>query len=147
MDIAVETIGAVPVLGILEEVAAAAIGEAIGRLMPELMAAAGDRAAGPPLARWHAWQDDRGTMELAVPVRGGAKGSGRVEKGTLPGGRAVVATHVGPYTGLADAWRRVREWIREKGLEGRDAPWEVYLSDCREVPAERLQTRIVWPVR
>jgi AraC family transcriptional regulator len=147
MDIGIDRIERQRVLGIREEVALAGIGEAIGRLLPEVLACAADRVSGPPLVRYHAWRDDRGTLEVAVRVRMGTEGRGRVVASTLPGGRAVVAVHVGPYSGLKETWAEVHAFMKEQGVEGREAPWEVYLSDCNEVPPERLLTRIVWPIR
>ena len=147
MKFSIETIPAQPVLGIRTQTTLAQIGDDIGRVMPELAGHAGERMAGPPLARWHTWDGNSGEMEVAVPVREAAETSGNIEASELPGGRAAVAIHVGPYEELKVTWEALKSWMTEQGLEGTAAPWEQYISDPGTTPAEELQTRIVWPVK
>ena len=142
----IQTLSARPVLGVRASVRQAEIGDVIGRLLPALLAVAGPHVAGPPLARWHAWEGDRGDMELAVPVSTPQAPSGTAAPGELPGGRAAVLEHVGSYDGLAAAWERMRVWLEAEGHQGAGAPWEEYVSDCGVTPAEQLVTRIVWPL-
>ncbi len=145
MEIKIENIEPQPIVGIRESVTMSVIGNRIGELAPKVMAQAGEKAAGPLIARYHTWDGDGGEMEVAVPVSGEV-GDGRAVACTLPGGRAVVATHFGPYEGLKSAWEAVGAWMKEQGLEGSAAPWELYMSDPSQVPPEKLETRIVWPV-
>ncbi|MHC4547912.1 MAG: GyrI-like domain-containing protein [Planctomycetota bacterium] len=146
MNFTVETLEPQAVLGIRVQVKMSEIGDKIGELMPELSAFAGSRIAGPPLARWHKWEDDEGEMEVAVPVTEMAEGQGRIEASELPGGPAAVAIHIGPYDGLKATWTALAAWMKEQGHEGSAAPWEQYVSDCYETPAHQLETRIVWPI-
>ena len=115
--------------------------------MPELGAYVGDRMAGAPLARYHTWEDDAGEMEVAIPVKEPVEGTDRIQASELPAGRAAVAMHIGPYDNLKETWTALGTWIEEQGLEPAAAPWEQYLSDCGDTPADQLQTRIVWPIR
>lgn len=103
MECSIQTLKPQPVLGIRTQTTLAEIGEHIARIMPELGPAAADLAAEPVLARWHGWENEAGVMEVALPVSKPAPSSGRIEASELPGGRAVVATHVGPYAELKDA--------------------------------------------
>jgi effector-binding domain-containing protein len=142
----VETLVEKPVLGIRTRLKATEIGERIGELIPEVMKAAGADAAGPMIARWHDWTGDGGEMELAVPVRAPVQGRGRARPSSLPGGKALVLTHVGSYEKLRDSWGEMHRLIKEEGHVGRAAPWEEYVDDCHKVPVEKLRTRIVWPI-
>lgn len=146
MSFTIENIPSQPVVGIRSMTKMEEIGDRIGELMPELMAHVGDRMAGPPIARWHTWEDDAGEMEVAVPVREPMEGTDRIQPSELPAGRAAVAMHVGPYDTLKDTWNAFGQWMKEQGLEPTGAPWEQYLSDCSVTPADQLQTRIVWPI-
>ncbi|MEE8105670.1 MAG: GyrI-like domain-containing protein [Planctomycetota bacterium] len=146
MECSIETLTPQPALGIKTQTTIAEIGEKLGQIMAELGPAAGDLATGPVLARWHEWETDRGLMEVALPVSEPAPGSGRIEASELPGGRAVVATHVGPYATLKDSWIAVTAWMKEQGLEGTAAPWEQYLDDPCTTAPESLRTLIVWPI-
>jgi len=72
--------------------------------------------------------------------------SGRAQASELPGGQAVVARYIGPYDGLAEAWKQVNAWMAEHGVNGGAATWEHYVSDPSVTPPEKLETRIVWPI-
>ena len=146
MEIKIESIEPQPIVGIRESVTMAVIGNKIGELAPQVFAQAGEKAAGPLIARYHTWDGAGGEMEVAVPVSGEVEGDGPATASTLPGGRAVVATHFGPYEGLKSAWEHVGAWMKEQGLEGSAPPWECYMNDPSKVPPEKLETRIVWPV-
>ena len=148
MDATIETLEAVPVMGITEHVKMAEIGLRIGALMPEIMAVAGPAMAGPVVARYRSFDAETGEsdMELAVPVRSAMEAQGRVTPAELPAARAAVIWHVGPYDTLVATWEALGAWMAKEGLTARDAPWEEYHSDCSVTPPEELRTRIVWPV-
>lgn len=146
MDASIETIEARPVLGIRKQTTMATIGDDIGALMGELAAHVGDGMAGPPLARYHTWEGEGGEFEVAVPTRGPQPGTDRIRPSELPGGRAVVTVHAGPYEKLAGTWKALKAWMEEQGLEPGGAPWEEYLDDCSVTPPADLRTRIVWPL-
>ena len=81
-----------------------------------------------------------------MPVQTPMDAKGNIEAGALPGGKAAVVTHVGAYDGLADTWEAFKGWMAEQQMESRDNPWEQYIDDCTVTPAEKLRTRIVWPI-
>ena len=147
MNFTIENISSRPIVGIRAQTTMEEIGDNIRKLMPELGAFVGDRIAGPPLARWHSWEDNAGEMEVAVPVREPMEGTDRIRPSELPAGRAAVAMHIGPFDTVADTWNAFGAWMNEQGLERVASPWEEYLSDPRETPPEELQTRIVWPIK
>jgi AraC family transcriptional regulator len=147
MNYTIEDISSQPVVGIREFTRMAEIGDKMSALMPELVAFVGDRMAGPPLARWHTWEDNAGEMEVAIPVREPMAGTDRIQASELPAGRAAVAMHIGPYDGLKHTWNKFGAWMKEQNLEAAGAPWEHYLNDPCETPPENLQTRIVWPIK
>jgi len=147
MKFTIENVSSRPVVGIREQTKMTEIGNKMGALVPELVTFAGDRVAGPPLARWHTWEGDAGEMEVAIPVREPTAGTDRIQASELPAGRAAIAMHIGPYDNLKDTWTALGEWMKEQALEPAGAPWEEYLSDCDQTPPDQLMTRIVWPVR
>lgn len=67
---------------------------------------------------------------------------------TVPANEYAVATHVGPYSEIPDAWSRfVGDWLPNSGRRIVEAPClEVYVNDCREVPKEELITELYQPV-
>ena len=146
MEIRIEQIESRPVAGIRTEATQADIGDKIGKLLDEMMPALEAHMNGAPLAVYHTWENDRGELEVAIPVEPSTPATDRIARHDLPGGRAIVATHIGPYDGLKKSWEAVDAYMKEHGLEGRSAPWEQYESDCSVEPPERLVTRIIWPI-
>jgi len=67
----------------------------------------------------------------------------------VPAGRYAVATHLGPYSGLGEAWGKFHgQWFPSSGHEfGEGAPFELYLNDCDQVPPEEVRTELWIPIR
>ena len=59
-------------------------------------------------------------VEIGFPVASAAAGSGRVKAGTLPGGKAAVTLHAGPYTKIGEAYNRLTAFVKEQGLDTDD---------------------------
>jgi AraC family transcriptional regulator len=123
----------------------------VGRVMEDV----GAQMAGAPFARYHHFSPDRVDLEIGAPiafVTGGlqpisGRPDGIIGSSELPGGRAAVAIHRGPYDGLAATYDALAAWIAAEGHTAGDGPWEVYLSDPSEVPDPAdLLTEVVWPL-
>ena len=67
----------------------------------------------------------------------------------LPGGEYAIYRHVGPYSGLGEAWRRMyAEWLPQSGRE--HAPsmsYELYVNSPAVTPPEELVTEICVPLK
>ena len=150
MEIRIEQIEVQSVASIRIETTQSEIGDKIGKLLREIVPLVEAHMNGAPLAVYHTWKDDRGEMEVAVPVEPAAPatigGDDRIQRHDLPGGRAVVVTHIGPYNTLEESWTAINAYVKEHGLERRAAPWEQYISDCSVTPSEELITHIVLPI-
>jgi effector-binding domain-containing protein len=118
------------------------MGEAFG-LTAQAIGESGAVIAGPPFARYHGF-GERIQAEVGFPFSGKLVPSDRVRETTLPGGRLVTTTHVGPYEELAQAWDRAAAWMREHALTTTSAPWECYLTGPDE-PGPPI-TEIYWPL-
>ena len=80
------------------------------------------------------------------------------EKGKTPGveglkleklaeGRCVQMLHVGPYDREGDTVQQMQAFAADQGLALHGRHHEIYLSDPRRVPPERLKTILRHPVR
>jgi hypothetical protein len=96
----------------------------------------GVEATGPPYIRYLRTGEEL-ELELGIPAAGQDSG--------LPGGRAAVLRHVGPYAGLREACERLQAWAGERA----DGPfWESYVTNPREEPdSSRWVTEIFLPLR
>jgi len=93
-----------------------------------------------------------GKEDLAEAVRTlKAKGKppivAEVRLETLEEGRCVQMLHVGPYADEPASVARMEAFAKEQGLRFRGRHHEIYLSDPRRVPPERLRTILRYPVR
>ncbi len=62
-------------------------------------------------------------------------------------GPCVQMLHVGPYDKEPETIRRMEEFAQQQGFELHGRHHEIYLSDPRRVPPERLRTILRLPVR
>ena len=70
-----------------------------------------------------------------------------VELQAISEGRCVQMLHVGPYDKEGETIEVMQEFALEQGLEFHGLHHEIYLSDPRRVPPERLKTILRQPVR
>ncbi len=65
---------------------------------------------------------------------------------TMTEGQCVQALHIGPYDRENETFDRMQQTVREHGLQMRGMHHEIYLSDPRRVPPERIRTILRHPV-
>lgn len=65
----------------------------------------------------------------------------------IVGGLCVQVLHVGPYATESETIAKMKEFAEEQGLSFHGLHHEIYLSDPRRVPPERLRTILRMPVR
>ncbi len=65
-------------------------------------------------------------LEIGVEVVGAFEPTGEVALAEMPAGRAVTATHVGPYPALGETHRAVIAWATDRGHALDGISWEVY---------------------
>jgi AraC family transcriptional regulator len=70
-----------------------------------------------------------------------------VDELIIPAGRYVRGVYIGPYSGLADAWREFSGAIRGAGhVVNGTAAMEMYVSDPRTCPVDELRTELFVPL-
>ena len=70
----------------------------------------------------------------------------QVKLETIAEGQCVQMLHVGPYTAEGPTLAAMRGFAMAQGLDFHGPHHEIYLSDPRRVPAERLKTILRYPV-
>jgi effector-binding domain-containing protein len=115
----------------------------VDRVLPELfgkLQAAGAEPQGPPFIRYHETGEEF-RLEVGIPA------PESVATATLPGGRVAVYRHIGPFTGLPEAFSAAHAWAEEQGEEPAGGSWESYVTDPREEPdSSKWITDIVVPL-
>lgn len=114
----------------------------------EAAAASGVAIVGPPFGLYPTMPTDTVTVEAGFPVSGSVGSHGDAHRLVLPGGRAVVAVHVGPYDTMGETYAAVQAWIAEHDVEPDVVMWERYLSDPASEPdPSTWRTQVVWKIR
>jgi len=77
-------------------------------------------------------------FELGVPIAGSVTAAGRVQPGSLPGGKVARTVHRGAYDGLGAAWVEFESWIARSGLMPCPDLWESYVAGPETGPDPTL---------
>jgi effector-binding domain-containing protein len=113
----------------------------------QAVAAAGAQIVGPPFGFYPEMPKETVAVEAGFPVSDRLEPHGKAHRFVLPGGRAVQATHVGPYDTLEQTYAELESWMKARGLEPAAGMWESYLSDPETEPDPATwRTRIICPV-
>jgi effector-binding domain-containing protein len=150
LEFAIEEVEARPTACIRTKTTRDKLGEVMGPMYGDIMAAVQPTGAAPtgmPFARYYEMQGNDVDLECGIPLSAVIEPSGRVAASALPGGRVATVTHVGPYDQLGDAWEAIMGWVQSEGLTPSGAPWEVYVDDPTKVEASELRTQIYVPVQ
>jgi effector-binding domain-containing protein len=122
----------------------------IGVLHELVMDAVGEQGlapAGPLFTRYHRLGEIV-TLEAGIPLAQPIEPLGVVAAGTLPGGPALRARHVGGREQMPQRCPELQRYCSIHGLRQAGPPWECYLVDGRDTPDEReWVTEVYLPVR
>jgi len=146
----VETIESRLAAGVRFEVPMAELREAFDRGFSAVAEAAqtqGVAIAGAPFGYYPRLPGDTVEVVVGFPVAAPITATEDVEPFELPGGRAVVGTHIGPYGTLERTYDELMAWTTAEGLTLAEGMWESYLSDPGAEPdPSTWRTLITWPL-
>lgn len=103
----------------------AEMGKGFGMLFKKV----GRHANGKPLALYYdgEYKEDDADFEPCVPIRKG-QSDDRITVRELKGGKCVALIHKGPYETLSNSYKKIYNYINEKGYEVILPTREVYLK-------------------
>lgn len=105
---------------------------------------AGATLVGPAYAEYFGMPTDTVDVEIGFGVDRPVEVDGMTAT-PRAAGRAVVATHVGPYDTLADSYAELMPWLEGQDLALADSMFEFYDSGPDVDPAAAV-TRLVFPL-
>ncbi len=84
-------------------------------------------------------------VEFAHPV----EGTDEIQPARLAGGRFARYRHIGPYSGIGEAFRQLfGVWLPRSGFEPDDRPClEIYRNDLKHTAPEHLVTDVLMPLK
>lgn len=130
-----------------------AVGLAMGVAMAQILGFVQSNAltlSGPPMAINTAAGVDVYIFDVGQPIAEAPATvplEGNVKVGQTPGGKAVKAVAVGPYSGLEDVYTKTKAWMTLRGLSEGGPSWEVYVSDPTSTPQDQLVTHVYYPIK
>jgi effector-binding domain-containing protein len=100
---------------------------------------------GVNIVLYHPEESGQYVLDAGVRVDGEVGAGGGVRIAATPGGRAATVAYWGPFSGLPEVHRRVRDWCAANGDVPAGATWEVYghWSDN----ADDQRTDVFWLLR
>ncbi|GHF13096.1 GyrI-like domain-containing protein [Pseudolysinimonas yzui] len=139
-----------PTAGVRETVPMAELTDFFSRAFSATMEALGAQGlhpVGPPYGKYYGMPGEVVDVEAGFPVATPITPAGKVVPGTLPGGRTVEATHIGPYDTMENTYADVQRYFAEQKLTPSEIMWECYLSDPDTEPdPANWRTQICWPL-
>jgi len=131
------------------------IGAKLGAAYGEIMTYAGENKLemmGAPIAitTHFSMEESLWEFKAAIPFNEISEDlalTGRLEKEMSYAGKAVRATHVGPYSESPATYYALEDYFKNNGLEQGDAMWEEYIDDPMEVKEEELRTYIYFSIK
>lgn len=86
-------------------------------------------------------------VELGFPVAGEVPVQGELHMGKTIGGKAVSATHKGPYSTLETTYMAMMQYVSEQALEMTGVYYDWYLNNPDSTPEEELLTKVVFLIK
>ncbi|RJG24069.1 MerR family transcriptional regulator [Paenibacillus thiaminolyticus] len=99
---------------------------------------------GAPMTIYHSpeYNPDGNDTEFAIPIKEAAKGTR-----DFPGGLSAKSVLKGSYSELTSVYARLREWVENEDYELVKSPYEVYVTDPKQVVPEDMVTEVYFPVK
>ncbi|MFH0883974.1 MAG: GyrI-like domain-containing protein [bacterium] len=108
------------------------MGDVMGKLMG-LVQAGKVEMTGPPFSIYYGEVEGGWDVLTGIPVKTETMVGGEFSSGSLPAGKALKATHYGPYEGLATSYAAWKKYMEDNKITTTGAMWEVYVDDPEKV--------------
>jgi AraC family transcriptional regulator len=148
-DIEIRDLEPQTIVTIRQETTPAGMGAAFRELLAvvwQYLEKRGVRPSGPSFGIFHTYEPERVDFQAGFPVAEPLEGEGRIEAGELPGGRAAVVMHEGPYDTIGAAHDALDAFVHERGSHG-GSPREVYWKGPGDdSDASSWRTEVIYPL-
>jgi effector-binding domain-containing protein len=107
------------------------------------------KPSGPPMTIYTSTDDKGFEFDAAVPVASAPASppTGDIKVGKSPSGKALKYTHRGSYDEMDSTYEAITNQLDDKGLEAKDVFVEVYRTDPRTTPADKLEIEVYVPIK
>lgn len=103
---------------------------------------------GAPIAITTIYEPPRYVFLSAFPVKSNnIKPTGRIIKYKIPATKVARAVQIGPYEKANETYTLLMQFIGKNNYEIAGNSWEVYLNNPSNVPQDKLETHIYYPIK
>lgn len=105
--------------------------------------------AGAPMTIYTSTDDKGFEFDAAVPVAAAPASppQGDIKVGKTPAGKALKYVHRGSYDSMDATYEAITNQLDDKGLEAKDVFVEIYRTDPRSAPADKLEIEVLVPIK
>lgn len=103
---------------------------------------------GAPIAYNKIYEPPRYVFYSAFPVKSNKiKPAGRIIRFSIPATKVAKAIQIGPYEKANETYTLLMQFIGKNNYEIAGTSWEAYLNSPADVPQEKLETHIFYPIK
>lgn len=105
--------------------------------------------SGSPMTIYTSTDDKGFEFDAAVPVAAPPASAppGEIKVGKSPSGKALKYVHQGSYDEMDSTYEAITNQLDDKGLEAKDVFVEIYRTDPRSTPEDKLEIEVFVPIR
>jgi len=108
----------------------------------------GQQPQGPPFVAYYNMEMENLDIEAGFPVLKKLPGKDDVKASEIPAGKVATCVYTGPYgEEMKAAYEALGKLVVEKGLVSTGIVYEIYFNSPMDTPQEKLQTKIVFPLK
>jgi effector-binding domain-containing protein len=108
----------------------------------------GQQPQGPPFVAYYNMDMENLDIEVGFPVAKKLTGRDEVKANEIPAGKVATCVYTGPYgEEMKAAYEALGKLVEEKGCVPTGVVYEIYFNSPMDTPPEKLQTKIVFPLK
>jgi effector-binding domain-containing protein len=109
----------------------------------------GEKPSDAPFTGYYNMDMDDLDVEIGFPVSKKLPDNDLIKHNIIPKGKKVIGMHKGSYSTLKDTYKKMSEFIIEKGYKYDDVEiaYEFYLNSPLEVKEDELMTKVMFTLK
>jgi effector-binding domain-containing protein len=122
------------------------IGASYGKIL-EYLKELETEPAGAPFVAYFNMDMEKLEVGIGFPVSKSLPRKDDLRSMDIPRGKYASYVFTGPYSEIKKGFGILTEWVKENDLNpSKEVAYEIYLNDPGEVPPEKLETQILFPL-
>jgi effector-binding domain-containing protein len=108
----------------------------------------GQQPQGPPFVAYYNLDMENLDIEIGFPVAKKLPSGDMIKASEIPAGKVATTVYTGPYgDGMRAAYEALGKLVEENKCVSTGVVYEIYFNSPMDTPPEKLQTKIVFPLK